>query len=321
MMEVLTEGIIELDDRKYVMWADEGKPVPFLPSMKINVNIRRRRMNEAKGKQAQESGAVKVSRVTFEEDLEELPESPGMRISSINFEDTEDDEEVYVCTQGVGESSKGKKEDQDQPMADEQVESPKSPQSPRKRGAKKFHSKSSLDEVDLREPLRRAMDMPIPITLKEFIASCGPAGDELIGMMKKAKVPLAEAATSTELKIEMKTFVLGAEKKGVKHIETNDGEDDYFYVLGSGKLNVTVNGIRMEAIVNDESESTVCEDKVARKLGLEVDRCVTMTMVSANKLKQPALGVCHKAKVVVAGVEATVPVFKVEHCSSELILG
>ncbi|GBG83432.1 hypothetical protein CBR_g37145 [Chara braunii] len=321
MMEALTEDIIELDDRKYVMWADEGKSMPFLPSMKINVDIRRRRMNEAKRKQAQESAAAKVSRVTFEEDLEGLPESPGMRISSIKFEDTEDNGEVYVCTQGVGESSKGKKEDPDQPMTDEQVESPKSPQSPRKRGAKKFHLKSSLDEVDLREPLRRAMDMPIPITLKEFITSCGPVRDELIGMMKKDKVPLAEAAASSESKIETKTFVLAAEKGGIEHVETNDGGGDYFYVLGSGKLNATVNGIRMEIIVDDGSESTVCENKVVRKLGLEVDRSVAMTMVSANKLKQPALGVCHKANVIVAGVEATVPVFTVEHCSSELILG
>ncbi|GBG88915.1 hypothetical protein CBR_g48527 [Chara braunii] len=321
MMEALTEGIIELDDRKYVMWADEGKSVPFLPSMKINVDIKRRRMNEAKGKLAQESVAAKVSRVIFEEDLDELPESPGMRISSIKFEEKEDNGEVYVCTQGVGESSKGKKEDQDQPMMGEQVESPKSPQSPRKRGAKKFHLKSSLDEVDLREPLRRAMEMSIRITLKEFIASCGPARDELIGMIKKAKVPLAEAAVLSEPKIKTKTFVLAVEKGEVEHLETNDGGGDYFYVLGSGKLNATVNGIRMKAIVDDGSESTVCEDKVARKLGLEVDRNVAITMVSANKPKQPALGVCHKAKVVVAGVEATVPVFTVEHCSSELILG
>ncbi|GBG67484.1 hypothetical protein CBR_g619 [Chara braunii] len=321
MMKALMEGIIELDDRKYVMWADDGKSVPFLPSMKINVDIRRRRMNEAKGKQAQESAAAKVSRVTFEEDLEGLPESPRMRISSIKFEDTKDNGEVYVCTQDVGESNKGKKEDQDQPMTDEQVESPKSPQSPRKRGAKKFQLKSSLDEVDLREPLRRAMDMPIPITLKEFIASCGPARDELIGMMKKAKVPFGETAASSEPKIETKASILAAEKGRVEHEETNDDGGDYFYVLRSGKLNATVNGIRMEAIVDDGSESTVCEDKVARKLGLEVDRSVAMTMVSANKLKQPALGVCHKAKVVVTGVEATLPVFTVEHCSSALILG
>ncbi|GBG77789.1 hypothetical protein CBR_g25720 [Chara braunii] len=191
-----TKGIIELDDRKYVMWVDEGKHVPFLPSMKINVDIWRRRMNEAKGKQAKEPTTVKVSRVTFENDFDEPPESPGMRISSIKFEETVSDGEVYVCTQGVGESSRGKREDQDQPMTNERVESPKSPKSPRKRGAKKFQLKSSLDEVDLRESLRRAMDMPIPITLKEFIAGCGPTRDELIGMMKKAKVPLAETATS-----------------------------------------------------------------------------------------------------------------------------
>ncbi|GBG88896.1 hypothetical protein CBR_g48508 [Chara braunii] len=163
--------------------------------------------------------------------------------------------------------------------------------------------------------------MPIPITLKEFIASCGPARDELIGMMKKAKVPLAEAAASSEPKIETKTSVLAAEKRGVEHVETDDGGGDYFYVLGSGKLNATVNGIRMKAIVDDGFESTFCEDKVTQKLGLEVDKSIAMTMVSANKLKQPALGVCHKAKVVVAGVEATVLVFTVEHCSSELILG
>ncbi|GBG89266.1 hypothetical protein CBR_g48975 [Chara braunii] len=321
MMEALTEDIIELDDRKYGMWADEGKPVPFLPSMKINVDIRRRRMNEAKGKQEQEPAGAKVSRVAFEEDLDELPESPGMRISSIKFEETEDNDEVYVCTQGVGESSKGKKEDRDQPMTDEQVESPKSPQSPRKKGAKKFHLKSSLDEVNLRGPLRRVMNMPIPITLKELIVSCGSARGELIEMMKKAKVPLAEATASSEPKIEMKTSVLVAEKGEVGHVEINDDGDDYFYVLGSGKLNAIVNGIRMESIVDDGSESTVYEDKVTRKLGLEVDRSVAMTMVSANKLKQLALGVCHKAKVVAAGVGVTVPVFTVEHCSSELILG
>ncbi|GBG87749.1 hypothetical protein CBR_g45903 [Chara braunii] len=321
MLDALKEGIIELDDRKYVMWADEGNPVPFLPSMKINVDIRRRRMNEANAKQPQASLATKVSRVTFEDEIDEAPESPGIGILSIKFEETMSNSEAFVYTQGVGESSNEKKEDPDQPMTDEQVESPKSPLSPRKRGPKKFQLKSTLDEVDLREPLRRAMDMPIPITLKEFIAECGPTRDELIGMMQKAKVPLPEATVAGGCKVEAKTFILTVEKGMEKDGETIEGENSYFYVLGSGKLNATVNGVRMEAIVDDGSESTVCEDKVARKLGLEVDRSVAMTMVSANKLRQPALEGCHKARVVVAGVEATVPVFMAEHCSSQLILG
>ncbi|GBG58621.1 hypothetical protein CBR_g21 [Chara braunii] len=256
---------------------------------------------------------AKTSRVTFEDEIEEPPESSGMRVSSIKFVDTMSDGETYICAQGVGGSGSGKKEDQDQPMIDEQVESPKSPQSPRKRAAKKFQLRNSLDEVDLREPLRRAMDMPIPITLKEFIADCGPVRDELIVMMKKAKVPLTETATSGEPKAETKTSVLVAEKGEQEQTKVVGGKGDYFYVLGSGKFNATVNGVRMEAIVDDGSESTVCEDKVSRKLGLDVDRSVAMTMVSANKLKQPVLGVCHKAKVEVAGVEATVPVFTVEH--------
>ncbi|GBG87674.1 hypothetical protein CBR_g45828 [Chara braunii] len=215
MLDALKEGIIELDDRKYVMWADEGKPVPFLPSMKINVDIRRRRMNAAKGKQTQMPVAAKVSRVTFEDDL--------------------------------GESSER--------------------------------------------------------------------------MMKKAKVPLVETTTSGDPKEEAKASVLMAEKGKEERAETVEGKGDYFYVLGSGKLNATVNGVRMVAIVDDGSESTVCEDKVAREFGLEVDRSVAMTMVSANKLRQSALGVCHKAKVVIVGVEPTVPVFTVKHCSSDLILG
>ncbi|GBG67578.1 hypothetical protein CBR_g707 [Chara braunii] len=234
MLDALKEGIIELDDRKYVMWADEGKHVPFLPSMKINVDIRRRRINEAKGKQAQVPMAAKVSRVTFKDELGEPLEGPGMRISSIKFEETMSDREAYICGQGVGESSSGKREDQDQPMTNEQVESPKSPQSPRKRGAKKLQLKSSLDEVDLRESLRRAMDMPIPITLKEFIAGCEPAKDELIGMMQKAKVPLAETAISGDPKVEAKTSALIAEK-GKEGVELVGGKGDYFYVLGSGK--------------------------------------------------------------------------------------
>ncbi|GBG76988.1 hypothetical protein CBR_g23319 [Chara braunii] len=310
MIDAFKEGIIELDDRKYVMWADEGKPVPFLPSMKINVDVRRKRMKEAKGKQAQIPTPAKVSRVTFEDELDDGPDSPGMRVSSVKFEEDINNDEVRVCAQHTGESSGGKKEDSDQPMTDEQVESFGSPVSLRKRGPKKFHLKSTLDEVDLRASLRRAMDMPIPIPLKEFIAGCGPARDELVAMMRKAKVSLTESAKANASSLSTE-----------KEKEEKGGKEDYFYVLGSEKLKVIVNGVGMEAIVDDGSESTVCEDKVARRLGLDIDRSVAMTMISANKLRQPALGVCHKAKVIVAGVEVTVPVFTVENCSLELILG
>ncbi|GBG68990.1 hypothetical protein CBR_g3689 [Chara braunii] len=268
MLDALKEGIIELDDKKYVIWADEGKPVPFLPSMKINVDIRKRRMNEAKAKQAEVPLAMKVSRVTFEEEVDNAPESPRIGISSIKFEESMSDSEAFVCTQGVGESSHGKKEDPDQRMRDEQVKSPKSPL-----------------------------------------------------MMKKAKVPLLEATATGDPRVEAKTSILTIEKGGKKDAETVEEEGSYFYILGSGKLNATVNGVRTEVIMDDGSESTVCEDKVARKLGLEMDRSVAMTMVSANQFRQPTLGVCHKVSVVVAGVEATVPVFMVEHSSSELILG
>ncbi|GBG74880.1 hypothetical protein CBR_g19393 [Chara braunii] len=165
------------------------------------------------------------------------------------------------------------------------------------------------------------MDMLIPITLKEFIVGCGLARDELIEMMKIAKVPLVETAISGDPKEEAKTSVLMTEKRKEERAKTIEGQGNYFYVLGGEKLNVAVNGVRMEVIVDDGSESTVCEDKVARELGLEMDKSVAMAMVSTNKLRQSALGVCHKAKVVVAGVEATVPVFTVEYYSSELILG
>ncbi|GBG64415.1 hypothetical protein CBR_g44299 [Chara braunii] len=139
LKRAIDEGLVVLDDRKYVKWADDLGDVSMFPSMKENVEARR--VKPSKGKKSVRSQSIKI---TFEGDMATTP--------------------IRVATTKSARGSTSKKTDTDNVMAEkdgQRIEGEEVIVSPRKRGVKKFLMKSSLNEIDTVEPLRRALRQPI----------------------------------------------------------------------------------------------------------------------------------------------------------------
>ncbi|GBG80096.1 hypothetical protein CBR_g30463 [Chara braunii] len=339
LTEALRLGVVKLNENKWVVWGDSGEVVSFYPSMKVNVDKRVALQEARLGKKPEVGGSSSAAHI-------EMVESPGglsirePQVSSIKFIDTQAEEErlcLRVRTQvgaetsenqaSVTESTEVKSGDSDQPMTDakaveEKKEKPTSPKSPKKRGPKKFEMKCTLDEIDTVAPLRQTLMEPMQCTILEYLATSKSAREELLSIIRKVRVPLAVAPTvlvEGPAKEEVQATRITMEELPVNFFSGEEAKK--FYVLGSGQLQAVVSGKKMRALVDNGSESTVCRDSIARELGLEIDRGVSMSMVVADNKLQPAEGVCYSPVIEVAGVEATVLIFSVKECSSELILG
>ncbi|GBG81255.1 hypothetical protein CBR_g31927 [Chara braunii] len=340
LTEALRLGVVKLNENKWVVWGDDGEAVSFYPSMKINVDKRIALQEARLGKKLEVGGTSNSSRV-------QMTEAPGgvsirePQVSSIKFVETKPKEEgpcLRVRTQVGAGPSKSKEVategggrrsgDDDQLMVDAKVteerkeEEPTSPKSPRKKGPKKFEMKCTLDEIDTVAPLRRTLMQPMQCTLLEYLATSKSARDELLSITKKVRILLAGGPTVSgdgPAKEEVQSSRITMEELPVSFF--SEEEIKKFYVLESGQLQTVVGGKKMRALVDNGCESTVCRDSIATELGLEVDRGVSMSMVVADNKLQPAEGVCHSPLIEVAGVEATVLIFSVKECSSELILG
>ncbi|GBG81366.1 hypothetical protein CBR_g32039 [Chara braunii] len=326
LTEALRLGVVKLNENKWVVWGDDREAVSFYPSMKVNVD-KRIALQEARLEKKFEIGSTSnSSRVQMTESLGGVSIREP-QVSSIKFVETQPGEEgpcLRVRTQVGAGPSKGKESatdgggrrngDDDQPMVDakgteeRKGEEPTSPKSPRKKGAKKFEMKCTLDEIDMVAPLRRTLMQPMQCTLLEYLAVSKSARDEFLSITKKVRIPLAggptvpgdglaqEGVQSSRITMEELPANFFAEEEAKR-----------FYVLGSDQLQAVVSGKKMRALVDNGSESTVCRDSIARELGLKVNKGVSMSMVVADNKLQPAEGVCHNPMIEVAGVEATVP--------------
>ncbi|GBG91914.1 hypothetical protein CBR_g54009 [Chara braunii] len=123
LKRAIDEGLVVLDDRKYVKWADDLGDVSMFPSMKENVEARR--IKTSKGMESVRSQSIKL---TFEGDIATTP--------------------IRVAATKSARGSTSKKTDTDYVMAEkdgQRVDGEEVILSPRKRGVKKFLMKSSLD--------------------------------------------------------------------------------------------------------------------------------------------------------------------------------
>ncbi|GBG77315.1 hypothetical protein CBR_g23644 [Chara braunii] len=156
--------------RHLIRIRNELGDVSMFPSMKENVEARRVKPSEAK--EPVRSQSIKI---TFEGDMATTP--------------------IRVAATKSARGSTSKKTDTDYVMAEkdgQRIDGEEVILSPRKRGVKKFLMKSSLDEIDTVEPLRRALRQPMQCYIFEYLAASKPARDELQMITRKTRIPLSE---------------------------------------------------------------------------------------------------------------------------------
>ncbi|GBG92476.1 hypothetical protein CBR_g55627 [Chara braunii] len=199
--------------------------------------------------------------------------------------------------------------------------------SPRKRGVKKFLMKSSLDEIDTVEPLRRALRQPMQCSILAYLAASKPARDELQMITWKTRIPLSEegqGAPKAEASTVAVTGVTArADRMATVLLDGMEGvPPDKFYILGSGAVETIINdGAVLDAVIDNGSKAVIIDEDLAVQVGLGLDRSYLFEIETADGRKQQITGVCHKAAIEVQGVRVTLPVFAVKNCSSDLLLG
>ncbi|GBG91012.1 hypothetical protein CBR_g51670 [Chara braunii] len=277
--------------------------VSMFPSMKENVEARR--VMPSKGKEPVRSQSIKI---TSEGDMATTP--------------------IRVATTKSARGSTSRKTDTDYVMAEEnrlRIDGEEVILSPQKRGAKKFLMKSSLDEIDTVEPLRRALRQPMQCSIMEYLAK--PALDELQMITRKTRIPLSEEAQVTP-KADAPTVAVSEVTARADRIATVllDGMEgvppDKFYILGSGTVEAILNdGAILDAVIDNDSEAVIIDEDLAEQVGLGLDRSYLFEIETVDERKQQITRVCHKAVIKVQGVRVTLPVFVVKNYSFDLLLG
>ncbi|GBG45640.1 hypothetical protein CBR_g85897, partial [Chara braunii] len=305
LKRAIDEELVVLDDRKYVKWADDLGDVSMFPSMKENVEARR--IKTSKGMKSVRSQSIKL---TFEGDIATTP--------------------IRVEATKSARGSTSKKTETDYVMAEkdgQRVDGEEVILSPRKRGVNKFLMKSTLDEIDTVERLRRALRQPMQCSILEYLAASKPARDELQMITRKTRIPLSEegqGAPKAEASTVAVTGVIArADRMATVLLDGMEGvPPDKFYILGSGAVETIINdGAVLDAVIDNGSEAVIIDEDLAVQVGLGLDRSYLFEIETADGTKEQITRVCHKAAIEVQGVRVTLPVFAVKNCSSDLLLG
>ncbi|GBG60937.1 hypothetical protein CBR_g16059 [Chara braunii] len=246
-----------LDERKYVKWADDLCNVSMFPSMKENVEVRR--VRPSKEKEAAKSQSVRMTLPCEDE----MPTTP-----------------IRVATTKSARASSSKKADTDYVMAEkdwQRIEGEEVILSPRKRGAHKFTMKSSLDDIDTVEPLRRALRQPMQYSILEYLAALRPTRDELQMITRKTHIPLVDEVQMTS-KLEVPIVTVSGVSAKAKRAATVylDGmkgvPPDKFYILGSGTVEIILNDeIVLQGVIDNDSGAVITDEELAVRLGLNLD--------------------------------------------------
>ncbi|GBG86452.1 hypothetical protein CBR_g41447 [Chara braunii] len=305
LKRAIDEGLVMLDDRKYVKWADDLGDVSMFPSMKENVEARR--VKKSKGKGPVRSQSIKI---TFDGDMATT--------------------HIRVAATKSAQGSTSRKTDTDYLMAEkdrQRIDGEEVILSPRKWRVKKFLMKSSLDDINTVEPLRWALRQPVQCSILEYLAASKPTLDELQMIMQKTRIPLSEEIWVTP-KAEAPTVAVSevtarAERMATVLLDGMKGvPPDKFYILGSETVEAILNdGAVLDVVIDNGSETVIIHEDLGERVGLGLDRSYLFEIEMTDGRKQQITGVCHKATIEVQGVRVTLPVFAVKNCSSELFLG
>ncbi|GBG88172.1 hypothetical protein CBR_g46661 [Chara braunii] len=305
LKRAIDEGLVMLDDRKYVKWADDLGDVSMFPSMKENVEARR--VKPSKGKEPVRSQSIKI---TFEGDMATTP--------------------IRMAATKSARGSTSKKTDTDYVMAEkdgQRIDGEEVIISPRKRGVKKFLMKTSLDEIDTVEPLRRALRQPMQCFILEYLAASKPALGVLQMITRKTRIPSSEevqmAPKADAPTVAVSEVTARADCVAIVLLDGMEGvPPGKFYILGSGAVETILNdGAVLDAVIDNGSEAVIIDEDLAEQVGLELNRSYLFEIETVDGRKQQITGVCHKASIEVQGVRVTLPVFAVKNCSSDLLLG
>ncbi|GBG91305.1 hypothetical protein CBR_g52191 [Chara braunii] len=257
----------------------------------------------------------------------EAVKSQSVRMT-LSFEDESPTTSIRVAVTKSARGSSSKNTDTDYVMAEkdgQRIEGEEVILSTQKRGARKFAMKSSLDDIDTMESLRRALRKPIQCSILEYLTASRPARNELQMITQKTRIPLGDEV-QTASKPEVTTVAVSgvsvkAERAATVYLDgIEELPPDKFYIFGNGIVETILNDeIVLQGVSNNASEAIIIDEELVVPLGLDLDRSFLFETETSDGRKQKIFGVCHKAAIEVEGLSTLMPIFAVKDCSSEVL--
>ncbi|KAL8811791.1 MAG: hypothetical protein Q9200_001523 [Gallowayella weberi] len=97
--------------------------------------------------------------------------------------------------------------------------------------------------------------------------------------------------------------------------------DEELYAAGCPEVRATVNDLPLTAMIDSGSEINVISGANARRAGLAWRNGPTLQLLGVNGKLTKFLGVCNNVEINIGGAKRRMPIFVVEECDYEVILG
>jgi hypothetical protein len=189
---------------------------------------------------------------------------------------------------------------------------------------KKFRLVSDLSQtVSTSQIGEKIMDTPVQLSMREVLAVSSEVSSYLHDQTRKRRVPIdplpvpVPAAANTA---NMSSSVLAS--------SVNSGYLKKFYACPSGRAKVTLDHeLNVNSLMDNGSELNMMPRRIFERLDLPIDTDIRWridkydSQTNAELDEHGPIGVCHDVSVDIGGVDVKQPIFVVEYCNNDLILG
>jgi hypothetical protein len=191
---------------------------------------------------------------------------------------------------------------------------------------RKFKLESEINKkISVESVGEQLMDTMVSLPLRNIVAVAPDVSNYIHEQTRKRRVPLQEEDESA-----MTTAVRSGEQSHPASVSASQGLRT-FYACPSPQAKVILEQeVKIQALLDPGSEINMMPRRVFEKLGVPIDTRINWAIntyegsgadVGKELTKRAPIGVCHSIAVDVGGVEVNLPVFVVESCSHDLILG
>jgi len=197
----------------------------------------------------------------------------------------------------------------------------------REETAGKFRLASDLHEqLNLDTLTNRVLKTEVPVELGQLLGVVPELSNRVGDALRRKRYPNSSSGATV---VHVDTDVDGIAGYGDAYVVGTTAGSNALYTCGSGRARVMVDdAIKVDALLDGGSEVCLMPCCIFEKLNLPIDTDINWNIHGYDQPEQTkkeveakgAVGVCHDLKLSIGGVDATLPVFIVEHCNSDLLL-
>jgi hypothetical protein len=186
---------------------------------------------------------------------------------------------------------------------------------------RKFKYMSELNQtIDASTIGERIMDTTVELPVRHILAAAPDVAGYIHDMTRKRRVPIDKPEDTMAMQSTTRATPIS--------VSTNSAIYKAYYDCPSGRAKVLLDKqLNTYGLLDNGSEVLMMPRRVHERLDLPIDTEINWRIngynTETNSILEEAkpIGCCHDVSIDVGGVEVRLPVFVVEHCNSDIILG